>query len=449
VAVFTICPEQWLREHDWSDAKVDLILRTLEDLKSELGKLNIPLKIIETPRFDGVAGELLRLARETRCTALFFNREYEVNESRRDEAVMRAFIDAGLEAHAYTDQVVFAPGEVLSGSNDWYTVFTPFKKRWRAQYKNGDAPETLPRCKKQPGIDVRADAIPGDVEGFDRGAASVRPDLWGAGEKHARDRLRDFIKRRGSEYDEQRNYPAVDGTSMMSPYLTMGIISPRQCIEEGLKANGGKLDTGDAGLVAWMDEIIWREFYKHVLVAFPRVCMHRPFRKDMDTVGWSYDEDAFRRWQEGTTGYPIIDAAMRQLAQTGWMHNRLRMAVAMFLTKDLMIDWRWGERHFMRLLIDGDLASNNGGWQWSSSTGTDSQPYFRIFNPTTQGQRFDKDGVFIRRYVPELAEVEGKAIHEPHGAGLFDQLEYPEPMVDHKKARERALKAFKAASSKS
>jgi len=193
---------------------------------------------------------------------------------------------------------------------------------------------------------------------------------------------------------------------------------------------------------------VWREFYQHVLVGFPRVSRGLAFRPEMDRVEWSYDADAFEAWREGRTGYPIVDAAMRQLAQTGWMHNRLRMTVAMFLTKDLMIDWRWGERHFMNSLVDGDLGSNNGGWQWSASTGTDAQPWFRIFNPTLQGKRFDPEGSFTRRFVPELDDLEGGAIHEPWRARAFVDLSYPEPIVDHHEARKRTLEKFEAVAKK-
>ncbi|MEO1513280.1 MAG: FAD-binding domain-containing protein, partial [Planctomycetota bacterium] len=228
------------------------------------------------------------------------------------------------------------------------------------------------------------------------------------------------------------------------PYLAHGVISPRQCVEAALGVNQGRIDSGDPGVIGWIEELIWREFYQHVIAAFPRVCKGRAFRTDMDRVEWSHDQGLFDAWREGRTGYPIVDAAMRQLAQTGWMHNRLRMIVAMFLTKDLMIDWRWGERHFMNRLVDGDFASNNGGWQWSASTGTDAQPYFRIFNPTTQGEKFDRDGEFIRRFVPELSELPGKAIHDPSSAGLFGELDYPDPIVDHRAARETTLARFKA-----
>ncbi|MAY76014.1 MAG: deoxyribodipyrimidine photo-lyase [Phycisphaerae bacterium] len=448
VGVFTICPSQWLEDHDWSNARIDFLVRNLASLENDLGTLNIPLRIVQTPRFDGVEDELLKLAEETGCSALYMNREYAWNEAKRDEAVATAFMRASKEVHAFTDQVVFAPGDVLTQKGDWYTVFTPFKKRWRDRYKDGDAPESLGRPKKQPAIDVKSDDIPKKIKGADRGAPSVRPDLWKAGETHALSRLKAFIENRADDYDDRRDIPSENGTSTLSPYLSAGVLSPRQCLEAALNANGGRIDSGSKGIVTWIEELIWREFYKHVLAAFPRVSKHRAFKREMESVRWRDDDEGFEAWREGRTGYPIVDAGMRQLAQSGWMHNRLRMVTAMFLTKHLLIDWRRGEKHFMRTLVDGDLASNNGGGQWAASTGTDAQPYFRIFNPTTQGERFDPDGVFIRKFVPELAAIRGKAIHAPSEAGLFESgsLDYPPPIVDHREARERALKAFKEAS---
>jgi deoxyribodipyrimidine photo-lyase len=198
--------------------------------------------------------------------------------------------------------------------------------------------------------------------------------------------------------------------------------------------------------LVWFSELLWREFYQHILVGHPRVSMHRAFREETEAIEWSDDEGHFEAWCEGRTGYPLVDAAMRCLRTTGWMHNRLRMVAAMFLTKDLFLDWRRGERFFMRHLVDGDLGSNNGGWQWAASTGTDAAPYFRIFNPDSQSRRFDPEGRFIREHVPELAQIEGSAVHDPTSEAplLAGGLGYPSRIVDHSEARERAIAAFKA-----
>ena len=243
---------------------------------------------------------------------------------------------------------------------------------------------------------------------------------------------------------------------MLSPYLAVARSRP------GVRAPGDRGERretiqGNDGLVHWISEVIWREFYKHLLVSFPRLCMGRPFQLATDRVRWREDPAAFEAWKVGRTGYPIVDAGMRQLLETGWMHNRVRMITAMFLTKDLLLDWRLGERHFMRHLVDGDLSQNNGGWQWSASTGTDAQPYFRVFNPFSQSRKFDEEGAYIKRWVPELRDVPAGVLHDPDalqerfGGGLFGgggsgggQSAYPPPMVDHAMARDRAIAAFKA-----
>ena len=238
--------------------------------------------------------------------------------------------------------------------------------------------------------------------------------------------------------------PAEPGTSQLSPYLAAGVISIRQCLHAALGYNQGELDSGASGATTWINELLWREFYKHILVGYPRVSMHRAFRPETEALPWRRAPYELEAWQQGRTGFPIIDAAMRQLRETGWMHNRLRMITAMFLSKNLLIDWREGERWFMRHLIDGDLAANNGGWQWSASTGTDSVPYFRLFNPTSQSQRFDPDGQFLRRWLPELQHLSSRDIHSPATHhNLFGVIEYPTPIVDLGKSRARALDAFR------
>ena len=242
-----------------------------------------------------------------------------------------------------------------------------------------------------------------------------------------------------------RDFPDSNATSRLSPYLAIGVISARRCLAEAREANRGRLDGGRAGPATWIGELVWREFYRHVLVGFPRVSMNRAFKPTTERLPWRYDETLFRAWCEGRTGFPIIDAGMRQLAGTGWMHNRLRMIVAMFLSKDLFIDWRWGERHFMRHLVDGDLASNNGGWQWSASTGTDAAPYFRLLNPWLQSRRFDPDGEFIRRWVPELCGVSPRVLHNPAMLARARQsgLAYDPPVCDHAAAGRNVIQAFK------
>ncbi|MEM1165908.1 MAG: deoxyribodipyrimidine photo-lyase [Planctomycetota bacterium] len=448
VGVFLIAADQW-REHDWAAVKVDFLLRSLEELKGELKKINVPLLIRRAGRFDDAAVALTAIADEHGCDALYFNEEYEVNEKRRDTEVTEAFAAAGRAVHGYTDQVVLAPGQVLTKTGGWYGVYSPFKRRWHAALDEEGGIWTEPEPKKQPALNgLAADDVPQTVKPFALATheRSRFAALWPAGEREARKALGSFCKSRIAGYKDNRDTPSVPGTSSLSHHLAVGTISPRQCIAKAADANDGEIATGNAGVVGWIEEVIWREFYKHLIVGHPRLCMHRPFQLDTDRITWRDDDDHFAAWAEGRTGYPIIDAAMRQLNETGWMHNRLRMIVASFFTKNLFLDWRRGERYFMTHLIDGDLASNNGGWQWSASTGTDAQPYFRVFNPISQSEKFDPDGEFIRRYVPELEDAGTTSIHDPAKlakSDLFSGTGYPKPIVDAKSTRVRAIDAFK------
>jgi deoxyribodipyrimidine photo-lyase len=447
-SVFTICAPQW-REHDWADAKVEFILRNLRCLSDRLKRRNIPLLIVSCPTFARVPRLLLNLARQHRCDALHFNREHEVNEARRDQTVTALFEREGVRVCQHEGQTIIPPDVLRTKAGSFYTVFTPFKRAWIAHFQEHGGGELLPQPRRQAELICLPDPIPENVRGFD--VSNGQPELWPAGEERAARRLSRFIEKQIAHYKKRRDLPAVDGTSRLSPYLAAGVVSARRCLLEALEANRGRLHDGRVGASTWISELIWREFYRHVLVGFPRVSMGRAFDETTEQLIWRDDPQAFEAWCEGRTGVPIVDAGMRQLAQTGWMHNRLRMIVAMFLTKDLFIDWRRGERHFMRHLIDGDLASNNGGWQWSASTGTDAAPYFRIFNPYTQGRRFDPDGTFIRAYVPEIRGVDAKALHGPAALPADERLRlgYPEPICDHSQARQHAIAAFKSLRNKS
>lgn len=442
VAVFIICPEQW-DEHDMAPIKVDFILRTLKVVRDDLEKRNIPLLIRTTPRFEGVPKLLTSLAKKHECDALYFGEEYEVNERRRDHAVRTAFRDDDLAVHTFTDQVLRDPDAIRTTQGDFYTVFSPFKRAWINRVNDEGRAEPVGLPKKQDAMVCESDEIPDSVDGFERRG---RPDLWPAGEHEARKRLKWFIDGPISAYKDQRDFPDRDGTSKLSPHLAIGSISIRECFEAGVNANNNSLNGRKTNAATWISELIWREFYRHILIGFPRVSRGRAFRLETEELEWDDNDEHFDAWCNGRTGIPIVDAAMRQLLATGWMHNRLRMIVAMFLTKDLFQNWRKGETFFMRHLIDGDLASNNGGWQWSASTGTDAAPYFRIFNPFTQSRKFDPEGDFIREWVPELKDVEGDAIHDPSDLPdlLRSKLDYPLPIVDRSKSRDRVLAAFKA-----
>lgn len=447
VCVFLVSPGEWLA-HDWAPVKVGFVMRTLEALRDALARLNIPL-IVETALTPGeIAPTLTRVARAHGCDGVWFNREYEVNEHRRDAEVESAFARAGLASHAFDDQVYARPGDVRTGEGRFFTVFTPFKKALYNHMLRTGVPEPVGEPRRQPepaaALGRPWNIPPGTL---DRWASPVDAALWPAGEREAGGQLRAFVERRIRAYKTDRDFPAAPGTSVLSPHLNIGSVSCRQCLHAALEANAGSrspLDSGNDGIVHWISELVWREFYIHIMVGFPRVCMHRAFQPATEKIRWNHSDERLEAWKAGRTGVPIVDAGMRQLLATGWMHNRVRMITAMYLTKNLFLDWRLGEKHFMLHLVDGFLASNNGGWQWSASTGTDAAPYFRVFNPVSQSKKFDPDGSYIRRFVPELAGVEGEALHEPWTLpGLLrGTLDYPEPLVDLGDSRRAAIEAF-------
>ena len=440
--VYAITPDQW-RSHDVAGCRIDFELRTLAALRTELDALNIPLLILECSDFAALPAQLASLVQQHRIDAVFFNRQYEVNELARDAVVTATLNGIGVSVRAFDDQCAVTPGTLLTGEGRFYSVFTPFKRVWLTRlFPQG--PDLLPRPRKRLSRFADSDIITTQIRGF---PAHISPDTalkyWPAGEKAALKRLHRFVDKSLRAYAEQRDFPALQGTSTLSPWLAVGAISVRQCLHAALQAKRESL-AGEKSIDTWISELCWRDFYKHVMVGFPRVCRYQPVQRETAAIQWRHDPEPFQRWCEGRTGFPLVDAAMRQLQELGWMHNRLRMVVAMFLSKDLFIDWRWGEGFFMQHLIDGDLAANNGGWQWSASTGNDAAPYFRIFNPVLQSQRFDPEGVFIRHYVPELRDLDNKQIHAPwlgKQASLF--VDYPPPMVDHAKAKDFAVEQFR------
>ena len=445
LAVFLISPGQWLI-HDDAACKVDFWLRNLVMLEAQLRQLNVPLLIRHAEHWAEAPAVLAKLCREQAITSVQVNEEYGVNETRRDHEVATQLEAMGVSFHSHADQLLFTPGSIRTRSDGYFQVFSQFRKVCYQRLHTA-LPERLPRPKPQVPGALASDPIPTQVPGFATPCTALQ-SIWAAGETAAMERLESFAEERLSDYDRQRDFPARPGTSQLSPYLAAGVLSPRQCLHMALSNNRGEFETGSAGAVTWINELLWREFYKHILVGFPHVSKQRAFRPQTEALPWRHAPDDLAAWQEGRTGFPLIDAAMRQLLATGWMHNRLRMVVAMFLSKNLLIDWREGERFFMRHLIDGDLAANNGGWQWSASTGTDAVPWFRLFNPIIQSERFDPDGRFIRQWLPELAGLDDRRVHDPSAAGgLFAVAGYPQPMVDLRASRERALSAFKGLSS--
>ncbi len=392
------------------------------------------------------AETLPQLVEETGATALFFGREYEPYGRERDELVGAAMRRRGVAVETFSDHLIAEPGDIRAKGGAPYTVFTPYKRVWFEHPVEAPcgAPERVPTPDG-----LRSDtlpALPGDV-GVG-GAPDQEPRVQG-GEREARRWLDAFLRDCAGAYKARRDFPAQEGTSRLSAYLRSGVLSARRAVSEvqGLRARMPPDER--VGVDAWLSELAWRDFYYQILWHFPRVAGHA-FRPQFDGVAWENDERLFRAWCEGRTGYPFVDAAQRQMNREAWMHNRARMVTASFLTKDLLIDWRQGERYFMQKLVDGDQASNNGGWQWAAGTGTDAQPFFRVFNPVLQGEKFDPDGAYVRRHVPELARVPARFIHRPwemspaeqEAAGCVLGRDYPPPVVDHAEQRKRALALY-------
>lgn len=441
IGLYIASPEQWGLHRD-APLKIDFWLRAVKHLRAELESLNIPLKILVVDRWKDVPAALLSFCQRHKVEQVHCNREHGVNERTRDRASYSLLAQHDIALHGHHGGTLLTPGSVKTGADAYYRVFTPFAKACREKLRS--APYQLtPSPKKQSGAGLPAsDDFPKVLTAL----LSVIPEglqrAWPASPAAALERLKQFAQTRMAQYQPDRDFPAIPGTSVLSPYLAAGLISVGQCLQAALVQNQGESDTGQRGIVVWINELLWREFYQHLLFGYPALSMHQPMRAETNAVVWRQAPEDFDAWAQGRTGVPIVDAAMRQLLATGWMHNRLRMVVAMYLTKNLLIDWRLGEAFFMQHLIDGELAANNGGWQWSASTGADSAPYFRVFNPISQSEKFDPQGAFIKHWLPELATLSAKEIHNPSPISR-KALNYPEQIVNLQSSRVRAIEAFK------
>jgi len=435
------------------DRRVEFILDSLRDLDSQLRSLgNAHARLLVRHGHGG--DELVSLARELGVQAVYTNHDDEPFALERDARVRGQLADLGIALHTAKDHVVFERSELLTGSGKPYTVFTPYRNAWLKKLE--------PFFAKAYPVHRYADALAPPPDG----AAAPMPTLASLGfapsnlhELHipvgnagARELLADFAHRIDS-YAEARDFPAVKGPSYLSVHLRFGTISIRELVRlarEHIQA--AERPAQCDGPATWLSELIWRDFYHQVLHHHPHV-VGASFKPEYDKIRWEHGKHAdelFSAWCAGRTGYPLVDAAMAQINQSGYMHNRLRMVVASFLVKDLGIDWRWGERYFAVALNDFDLAANNGGWQWAASTGCDPQPYFRIFNPVNQSRRFDSQARFIRRYLPQLAKLPDDLIHAPwtarpidlESAGITLGRDYPEPLVQHDVARAKTLERY-------
>ncbi|WBL43631.1 deoxyribodipyrimidine photo-lyase [Algoriphagus halophytocola] len=380
------------------DARVAFIHDQIKEIHNSLGEKGSSL-LVKTGAPIDIFDELLGAYD---IQAVFTNSDYEPYAKKRDEEVKNRLENESIPFHTFKDQLIFEPGEILNGSGEFYKVFTPFSKVWLDKFNSttiqlSDNPNWKNLFKTKP-FDLPS---LGDI-GFEKSELEIPNNSLD----------KNLIK----EYDQTRDFPAKNGTSRLGVHLRFGTLSIRKLALEAAKLNS-----------TYLNELIWREFYMMILAYNPQV-VDEAFKPAYDRIPWRNNEEEFKAWCDGKTGYPIVDAGMRELNTTGYMHNRVRMVVASFLTKHLLIDWRWGEAYFASKLLDYELASNNGGWQWAAGTGTDAQPYFRVFNPYSQQEKFDKNWKYIKKWIPEI-----------------NSEKYPKPIVDHKFARQRAIDTYKSA----
>jgi deoxyribodipyrimidine photo-lyase len=433
VGVFCLDPD--ILQGDVAAARITYMIGSLQALQENYARVGSQLLILQGPP----TREIPALATALNATAVFWNKDVEPYARSRDRAVADALKQAGIEVQAFWDQLLHAPKDVMTGSGSPYTVFTPF---WRNWSKRGKA-SPVPFLDQAEGLTKSEQEQATQVGSIDLPSAKDLGFVWQAelplapGSEAAQARLEEFCDRAIGDYREQRNFPSVRGTSQLSAALKFGTIGIRTVWAATEAASADcRSDEAQDNIRTWQQELCWREFYQHAMYCFPELA-EGAYRDPMKGFPFVDDPQRFQSWCEGQTGYPIVDAAMRQMNETGWMHNRCRMIVASFLTKDLIIDYRLGEKYFAQRLVDWDLSANNGGWQWSASSGMDPKP-LRIFNPASQAQKFDPDGEYIREWLPELRSLDtdmlvtGKIPQDER-----DRCNYPAPIVDHKKQQSR------------
>ncbi|KZX59727.1 deoxyribodipyrimidine photolyase [Vibrio sp. HI00D65] len=443
IAVFISTPQKW-HQHHLASIKADFIFRHLKQLEAELADLGITLLHIKATDFDDQAKQLTKLCQQLGSQVVFANSEPEVDEQARDQQL----ISSGINLQISDCDVMLPLGSVLNQQGEMFKVFTPFKNAWLKEVQAKGiqcSPAALAsnnNAKTQLPDNLQTLQLASE---YDFDFPRVDSSRWPLSQDVLGNVIPNFLANKVNDYAHLRDIPSVKGTSGLSPYLAIGAVSPRWLAIQLIQQQPDLLFDTQLPAFSWLNELIWRDFYKHLIFHHPKLVKGANFQQKYNGLDWYQDHPSFKAWCEGKTGYPLVDAAMRQLVETGWMHNRLRMVVASFLTKHLLIDWRWGERFFMDHLIDGDFSANNGGWQWASSTGCDAQPYFRIFNPITQSEKFDPKGIFIRKYIPELQNIPDKHVHFPHDYIAKNGInsEYWQPIVEHKEARLRALAFFK------
>jgi deoxyribodipyrimidine photo-lyase len=426
----------WKGSHRWTGApRQQFLCDSLASLDRGLRKAGSALVLRQGDALE----ELTRLIRETNASAIYANRDPDPHGRETEKRLSLVTEKLGAKLHLFKDVALHERDEVLTGSGTPFRIFTPYSRAWSSLEK----PRPGGRVTQLPPLPQGLQSLP--LPSLETWSLTSSEDikLPEAGETHAQARLQKFLDDRLFRYANHRDIPALDGTSRISQDLRFGVLSIRETFTQVQQRLTGATSDQRRSLQIFVNELCWREFYYQVLWFKPEVLEHE-YSEAYRGLPWDNNHEAFRRWCQGETGFPIVDAGMRQLRASGFMHNRVRMIVAMFLTKDLHLDWRQGEQWFMQRLLDGEIAANNGGWQWSAGTGTDAAPYFRIQNPWTQSSRFDSDAEYIKRWIPELAGVPAARLHQPPTPGIRLSPAYPLPMVDHAKERDVALASYKA-----
>ena len=427
---------------DIAPARVTYMIGCLSELQENYQKLGSQLSIVRGEPQKAIP----QLAEALKAKAVYWNLDVEPYAKQRDRSVREALTEKGIDTKNFWDQLLHAPGDILTKSSDSpYKVYTPFWRSWKEAEKPGATPKIeqltgLSKAETKTAKKAGAIALP---SAKDLGYEWHNPLLVPPGETAAQDKLEEFCDRTIYSYNEERDFPYLDSTSQLSAALKFGAIGIRTVWQATLDVLANcRSDEATEGVITWQKELAWREFYQHCMFFFPDLAKGA-YRDELKDFPWENDETKFQAWCEGKTGYPIVDAAMRQLNEIGWMHNRCRMIVASFLTKDLIVDWRWGEKYFMQKLYDGDLSANNGGWQWSASSGMDPKP-LRIFNPASQAAKYDRDGEYIRQWVSELSSMDteylvtGKIPDEER-----ESYDYPKPIVDHKQQQRKFKQLYR------
>jgi deoxyribodipyrimidine photo-lyase len=445
VGVFCLDPAL-LQRDDVAPARVTYMIGCLKALQEAYAQAGSQLIILQAPPPQGLVG----LATALGAKAVFWNNDVEPYARERDRAVAAGLREQGIEVCAFWDQLLHEPKAVTTGGGKPYTVYGPFWKNWSKQSKAAPLPALhdatgLTEAEQTAATQAGAISLP---TAKDLGFVWENELVIEPGEAAAQEKLAGFCDRAITDYAEQRNFPFQPGTSQLSAALKFGAIGIRTVWAATISAHEAtRSDEARDGIRVWQQELAWREFYQHALYAFPELA-EGPYRAPFKDFPWETNDEHFQAWCEGNTGYPIVDAAMRQMNEIGWMHNRCRMIVASFLTKDLMIDWRRGEKYFMQRLIDGDLSANNGGWQWSASSGMDPKP-LRIFNPASQAQKFDPEAEYIREWIPELRSVDtGALVTGKIDSTDRDRSGYPAPIVDHSTQQRRFKEKYQTQKSK-